>query len=110
MHVIDRELALAHEFAEIEIERRGIYHQLVPGFLERDEHPRLAILANAVDEKLDREHRFAASGTAADERRSSARESAKRYFVEPGDSGRRLFEAVNCPGCRAAGGFRFCKP
>ncbi len=100
MDVIDRELALAHEFAEIEIERRGVYDQLVPGFLEGDENARLAVVADAVDEKLDREHRLAASGTAADERRASARKSAKRYFVEASDAGRRLFQALDCLGRR----------
>ncbi len=76
MHVIDRQLALADKFAEIEIKRSGVYNQLVPGFLEGDEHARFPIVAHAVDQKLDREHGLAASCTAANERRTSAREPA----------------------------------
>ena len=76
MDVVDRELALAHQFVEIEIKRGGVNDQLVLGFLEGDENARFPVVACAVDQKLDREHGLAASSAAADERRTSAREPA----------------------------------
>ena len=76
MNVIDRQLALADKFIEIEIKRSGVDDQLVFGFLEGDENARFPIVADAVDEKFDGEHGLAASCAAANERRTSAREPA----------------------------------
>jgi hypothetical protein len=95
MDVIDRQLALAHEFAEIEIERRGVYDQLVPGFFESNENARFLVVSDPVDQELDTEHRLAAACAAANKRRASARESAKRYLVETSDAGRRLFQTLD---------------
>jgi hypothetical protein len=71
------------------------------GFFEGDENARLGIHARAINQKFDAEHGFAATRAATDESRPSARESAEGYFIEAGDSGQRLFQAIKRLGWNA---------
>jgi hypothetical protein len=86
------------------------------GFFEGDENARLGIHARAINQKFDAEHGFAATRAATDESRPSARESAEGYFIEAGDSGQRLFQAIKRLGwyvttdCGSAGLFILALP
>ena len=86
---IDRQEFLRDEVGEIEPERADVTDELALRLLERDEHAGLALLG-AVDQELECEERLAAPGSAADEARAAARESAPCDLIEAVDSGRCL--------------------
>src|SRR5512133_3358734 len=81
------------------MERSEVGCELVPGLLERDEDPWLAVLERAADEELHREERLAASGPAADERGAAGGQAAARDLVETADAGRNLREARSLWAC-----------
>jgi hypothetical protein len=106
MDVVNREHPLAGQFVEVEFKRSGVCDQFVFGLFEGDKNAWLRIHSGAIDQKFDAEHGLAASWTASDKRRTSARESAEGYFVETRDAGKRLFQTLGRLGRQRTGRFR----
>lgn len=92
--VLDDDPALGREAVEVEAERARVDRQLARRLLEREEHPRLAVLRRPPHEELHREERLAAAGRAAHERRAPAGQAPAGDLVESGDARRRLRQRV----------------
>ena len=80
------------ELGEVEAQRSDVRDEILPGLLERHEHPRFAELDDPADEELRREQGLPAPGGTADQSGPAAREAAAGHLVEAVDPGWRLGE------------------
>lgn len=88
MNVVDGEPLILHKAVKVKAEGAAVDHKVLGPLVEGHQNERLAILKNAVNEKRDRQHGFAATRTAADQGRAPARQSAAGQLVEAGDAAR----------------------
>jgi hypothetical protein len=90
--VVDHELTAGLELGEVEAQRSDVRDEILPGLLERHEHPRFAELYDPANEELRREQGLPAPGGTADQSGPAAREAATGHLVEAVDPGWRLRE------------------
>ena len=81
-HEVDDQLFSARSVRPGRSRASGRSASVFGGFLEGHEHARLVELHGAADQKLHREQRLAAAGTAADQRRPPARQAAAGDLVK----------------------------
>jgi hypothetical protein len=92
--VIDEQLVFPDELVEVEAQGADVLGKFLGSLLEGEEGPRFAEHRRAAKEKLHRQDRLTAAGAAADEGGPAARQAAAGDFVEAGDTGRHLGQAL----------------
>ena len=97
VNVVEHDHFFPDELGEVEAHRGDIGSELGLGLFESEEHARFVELHGTAHEKFRGEERFAATGAAADEGRTTAGQSAAGDFIEALDAGGAL-------GQRAGGG------
>jgi len=85
--VVDRQLLLVDQGAEVEAERRHVTRHLLGVLFEGEEHAGLVELQRAIHQEGERQQGLAGSRPTADERRPVLRQSAAGDFVEAADAG-----------------------
>ena len=87
MHVLKSEQMTAPQALQVEPQGPGVLHQVLGGFLERQEDAGFAVLEGAADQEFHGEQRLATPGAAAHQGGPAARQSAASHLVQSRDSG-----------------------
>jgi hypothetical protein len=87
---VQSEFLFRNQVIQIETERADVLCQFMSGFFEGHKNTRLSELRRPANQKFHRQKRFAAPGTATNQRRATSRQSSFGDFVQSLDADRRF--------------------